>query len=117
MGFYPSGNGWGTPGIVYVGAEEGYAGQNNKQVLAVYDVSETDATSILVSAHNYYDQSVIYNPISPGGDVCWNFTDYIRNLSETFGYINISDTYFPAILYPDELTYQNIDNYIQRFEE
>ena len=118
MGFYPSANGWGTPGIVCVGAGETYANQDNKKVLAVYNVTEKDATSILVSAHSYYDQNVIYDPISPGGDVCWNFTDYIRNLSETFGYNNISDNYFPAILYPDKLTYQNINNYInKRVEE
>ena len=117
-GFYPNHDGsWGTPGQVCIGNNESHTYDESKKVESVYRVSETDATSAIASSYGFFHNKQIYDPLNPlTAHVCWDFTNYIENLLRKFGYLDISDWYFPADLKPNNNTHNTIESYVNRFE-
>ena len=116
-GFYPNASGeWGTPGQVLIGNNEYHTNDDTKVVKAVYQVSETDATTVIQSSYNYFHNNQIYDPLDPRDNVCWDFTDFMEDMLDEFGYNDISDKYIPADLKPDQNTHDTINSYVNRFE-
>ena len=116
VGFYSNSNGtWGAPGQVLVGDNESHTGDSSKIVESAYSVTEIDASSVIASAYGYFHNSQIYDPLNPlTAYVCWGFTNYIESLLKEFGYTDISDSYTPENLKPNDNTYNTINDYINR---
>ena len=99
-----------------IGNNEYHTNDDTKVVKAVYQVSETDATTVIQSSYNYFHNNQIYDPLDPRDNVCWDFTDFMEDMLDEFGYNDISDKYIPADLKPDQNTHDTINSYVNRFE-
>ncbi len=117
-GFYPNSSGeWGLVGQVLIGRNEHHSTDEVKQTEAVFRVAEEDAVASIQDSYYTYHNTVIYEILNPGTTVCWDYTNYVKQVLENLGYEDISAMYFPANLSPDEETYNTIDDYVNHLLE